>query len=361
MHAPHTDPVLHAFGQQIAWCERLGSPFTARLLRLLSAEIAAGGPAARLVAAWPGDPVADALALRLAGGLHALVLAGQAPALAACYPPHPAPADAAFLTALQATLAAQEESLRGFLASAPQTNEVGRSAVLLGGFLKIAAATALPLRLLEIGASAGLNLAWDRFFYRLGAAEWGDPESPVQLRPEWHGPLPPLGAPLSVMAREGCDLAPVPVRDPAQALRLRAYVWPDQHERLARLDGAIVLARQLGTEVAPADALDWLRPRLRPATGAATVLYHSIMWQYLPEATQQGILALLRAAAAAATPQAPLAWLRFEMPPGGGPAELRLTLWPGGAERRLATAHPHGQRIDWLGAQPGNPPPHPPN
>lgn len=350
MHATDTkDAVLHAFGKQIEWCDRLGSPFTARLLRLLASDIAAGGHTARLVAAWPGDPVADALALRLAGGLHALVLAGQAPALAACYPPHPDPADATLADALQTTLAEREEELRDFLVSPPQTNEVGRAGVLLGGFLEIAAATLLPLQLLEIGASAGLNLAWDRFCYRLGEAEWGDPASPVPLRPEWRGPLPPLGAPLAIAARAGCDVAPVALQDPAQALRLRAYVWPDQRDRLARLEGAIALARQLGTAVEQADALDWLRPRLHPNPGAATVLYHSIMWQYLPEATQQGILALLHRAAAEATPGAPLAWLRFEMPPEGGPPELRLTLWPGGVERRLATAHPHGQSIDWLG------------
>ncbi|MDQ1081985.1 DUF2332 domain-containing protein [Pseudoroseomonas cervicalis] len=344
-----TDAVLHAFGQQIEWCERLGSPLTARLLRWLSADIAAGGLAAPLVAAWPGDPLADALALRLAGGLHALVLAGQAPALAACYPPNPAPADAALAAALRAVLAARQEELRGFLASAPQTNEVGRAGVLLGGFLEIAAATRLPLALLEIGASAGLNLAWDRFSYRLGEAAWGDPASPVQLRPEWRGALPPLDAPLAIATRAGCDLAPMSAGDPAQALRLRAYVWPDQRDRLARLEGAIALARRLGTQVERADALDWLRPRLHPGPGRATVLYHSIMWQYLPAATQDGILALLRQAAAQATARAPLAWLRFEMPPAGGPPELRLTLWPDGTERRLAIAHPHGQSVDWLG------------
>lgn len=344
------DSILAAFDRQIGWCDTLGSPFTAALLRRLRDSLAQDGPAAALLRDWPGDPLADALALRLAGGLHALVLAGRAPALAAAWPPQPLPAPADFDALLAAALTAHADWLRGFLASAPQTNEVGRAGVLLGGFLTIAQATGLPLRLLEIGASAGLNTVWDRFRYRLGGLDWGDADSPVQLQPDWQGPTPPRAA-LRVATREACDLAPIDLESPEQRLRLRAYVWADQRDRLARLEGAIALARAAGLRVAAADAAAWLAPRLAgTAPGCATVLYHSIMWQYLPGATQQAILEQLRQAGARASAAAPLAWLRLEPPRPEARPELRLTLWPGGQEHRLAEAHAHGASVTWFGA-----------
>jgi len=341
-----TDAVLAAFAKQIGWCERLGSPFTARLLALLADDISRGGPAAALAGDWPGDPIADALPLRFAGALHALVLAGAAPDLAACYPPH---ATEPAWPALRDVLATRAAEIRQILASPPQTNEVGRSAVLLGGFLAVAATTALPLRLLEIGASAGLNLVWDRYRYRLGTAAWGDPASPLLLAPEWQGDLPPLAAPVQVAERAACDVAPIDLADPAQRLRLRAYVWADQRERLARLDAAIAIARAAGHRVDRADAADWLRARLAvPAEGRATVLYHSIMWQYMPAATRAAIAAEIDEAGARATPAAPFAWLRFEPPSAEAAPELALTLWPGGEPQRLAVAHAHGSKVAWL-------------
>ncbi|MCQ4160783.1 DUF2332 family protein [Roseomonas sp. GC11] len=341
-------PIVAAFRKQEEWCLRLGSPFTARLMAALAGDIVAGGPAAALVTPWPGDPLADALALRVAGGLHALVLSGAAPELAALYPPAEAP-PGALEAALPPLLAHHAAMLRDFLSTAPQTNEVGRSGVLLGGFLEVAQATRLPLRLLEIGASAGLNMGWDRYTYRLGEARWGDPASPVQLAPAWTGPLPPLAAPLAVASREGCDIAPVDLEDPAQRLRLRAYVWADQRARLTRLEAATTLVRAAGWRVDSAPAASWLRPRLAQLpTGATTLLYHSIMWQYMPESERHAIEALLSAAAARATPSSPLAWLRFEPPGTEAPPELTLTLWPDGTTRRLALAHPHGQTVQWL-------------
>ncbi len=238
--------------------------------------------------------------------------------------------------------------IQAFLASPPQTNEVGRSGVLLGGFACIANVTGLPLRTLEIGASAGLNLIWDQYRYTIGSAAWGDPASPVHLAPEWAGPLPPLSATLSVAWRAACDIAPIDIADAGQRLRLQAYVWPDQRDRLMRLVAAISLAREAGHRVVQADAATWLRDHLAaPQPGLATILYHSIMWQYMPEATQSAITALMQAAGGRATRQAPLAWLRYEPPPGGGEPELRLTTWPGG-EQRLAIAHPHGRTVTWL-------------
>ncbi len=329
----------------------VGITRTAEVLHHVRSDTELGGPCAALFADWPGDPLEDALALRMAGALHALLLRGQAPELSAIYPPQ-ADLDPARLRPTLIQIIEQHRAfIAAFLASPPQTNEVGRSAVLLGGFLQIAAEIRLPLRLLEIGASAGLNTIWDRYAYRLGSGTWGDPASPVQVAPDWTGPLPRLDAAVHVASRRACDVAPVDLEDPAQRLRLKAYVWADQRDRLERLDGAIALARASGTKVERAEASAWVRDRLRePAPGCVRVLYHSIMWQYMPLAARGAILADLDRAGREATPDAPLAWLRFEPSPDDRRRpDLRLTLWPSGGERCLAEAHAHGSSVTWLG------------
>lgn len=172
----------------------------------------------------------------------------------------------------------------------------------------------------------------------------------MRIAPRWEGPLPPLDARVRVIQRLACDMAPVDLEDPAQRLRLRAYVWADQPERLSRLESAISLARAYGPRVDRADAADWVGARLQESVEAsATVVYHSIMWQYLPAQTQADITASLERAGERATDAAPLAWLRFEpLHPESRP-ELRLTLWPGAREVRLAVAHPHGSSVRWSG------------
>ena len=342
--------VLAAFHRQIGWCASLGSPFTAEVLTRLAEDVAAGGVCAELLDAWPGDPVADALALRMAAAIHALALTGASPDLAACYGAGTR-APGRLAEVLRRVLADQRSFIQAFLASPPQTNEVGRSAVLVGGFLHVAAASGLPLRLLEIGASAGLNAVWDRFHYRLGTALWGDPTSPVRLAPDWQGPPPPTGTTVRIAERRACDLSPVDLEDAAQRLRLKAYVWADQPERLARLDAAIALARAARLHVERADAAAWVLARLDEPPGPhVTVLYHSIMWQYLPAPTQADIRASLEAAGRRATAASPLAWLRFEPSEPDRRPDLRLTLWPGAPDMRLAVADPHGRNVVWSGA-----------
>lgn len=343
--------LIESFREQVRWCDKLGSPFTARLLEALVQDWLDGGPMRTLLPAWTvGPPATDLVPLRLAGGLHALALSGRHPALTALYPPAAAQFDAAAIVPLLRRLLVDEaEWLRGFLASAPQTNETQRSAVLIGGYAAIAQATGLPLALCEIGASAGLNLLWDRFHYQLGAQRWGDAASPVQIAADWRGTPPALPAAIAVAERHGNDLMPVDLRDPQAVLRLRAYLWPDQAARAARLQGAITLAQQGLPPVDAGDAAEWVAHRLAAqAAGVATVLVHSVVWQYLPSATRSNIESTLAQAGARATRAAPLAWLRMEFYDSGAPAELRLTLWPGGEERVLARAHPHGEWAEWL-------------
>jgi len=343
-------PLAEAWTRQIAFCDAGGSPFTARVLEAAWAGHERGGSLAALLPHWPGNAWADAVPLRVAGALHALALSGADAELAALYPParetfdsERGPAAVARALAAHSTLVAE------YLACAPQTNEIGRSAVLLGGFAAIARETALPLATLEIGASAGLNQYWHRYRYELGVTQWGDGASPVVIASDWQGTPPELPAGIDVDSQAACDLAPIDLAAPGAALRLLSYVWPDQHERLARLRAAIALALSLGVHVEAADALDWVRRKLAAARpGRATVLYHSVMWQYLPEPTREALRHLIADAGARATREAPLAWLAFEVVGADADCELALTLWPGGARRMLATAHPHGRWVRWL-------------
>jgi hypothetical protein len=199
---------------------------------------------------------------------------------------------------------------------------------------------------LEIGASAGLNQIWDRYRYRYGDTIWGDPASPVEMACEWRGAPFDLGGPVPVASRAACDRAPIDIRDPAQRARLRAYLWPDQPDRLARLDGALELARASGIRVEQADAADWVDAKLAEAApDTVTVMYHSVVWQYLTAETRRRIRDRLGEVGRRRI----LAWLALEYV--GPDYELRLTLWRGkGAENRalLAKTHPHGAWIDWL-------------
>ncbi len=338
------------FAHQAQACDALGSPFTARLCRLLAGIVDDTTATGGRILAWPGDPRADALALRICGGLHRLVIEGRDAALVAAYPPNTA-SDDTLSAAVAGALARHDAALSAALDSAPQTNEIARSAMLLPGFLAVARDTGLPLALAEIGSSGGLNLLFDRFFYRYGDLSWGDPASPVRIGPELRSSTLPLGGDLVVQSRQGCDIAPVDVSTPEGALRLRSYVWADQTARLQRLEGAVAIARRHPFALGKADAAAFLRKTLaaRPA-GAAFVLFHSIMWQYLPRGTKEAILSALDEAGAQATPDAPIARLRMEpRDPKDGFATLSLTLWPGGETRRLAKCDFHGRWIEWTG------------
>lgn len=334
-------------------CAYLGSTFSAQMLEAAAADLQDGGPTAALMAAFAALDARSlmdaAVPLRFLGGLHDLALSGDDPGLAAAYPKPGVDLDAP--TAWRAARRAMLEHgprLAEFMEHEPQTNEVRRSVCLLGGFLTIARETGLPLRCFEIAASAGLNLSWDTYRYELGDTAWGPSDSPVVLPTEWRGALPPLDADVRVVERAACDRRPVDLTDPALRRRLLAYVWPDQFERLARISAAIELAQKRGVQVETADAVDWTRRLAAPRAGAATVIYHSVFWQYMPPQSQTALTQVIEDHGKSATPDAPLACLWMEPPPGAPAAmEVRRTLWPGGEERVLADVHPHGAAVSW--------------
>jgi hypothetical protein len=340
--------VRASFDSQAQACRRLGSPFTALLCELLAQGLDRDSSFGRHVLDWPGDPRADALALRCAGAFNAMARSGRAPALAALYPPA-APSPKALWSGILTAINAHDDVLTAYLDSAPQTNEVKRCAILLGGALTIAVETGLPLDVIEIGASAGLNLGFDGYRYELGEVVWGDPAAAVTIRSDWRGALPPRDATLAIVARRACDLNPLDPGNPAHRDRVMSYIWPDQSDRIATTQAAFDAAAAKPWRVEPADAAAWVEARLAEPQrdGEARVLMHTIMWQYLPQPTQKRIAEAVALAGAAATRTAPLAWLRMEADGQPGSAAVTLTVWPDGGEREIARADYHGRWVEW--------------
>jgi hypothetical protein len=345
--------VLDHFRLQAAESVGYGSRFVAELSARFADDLVSNGPVADLVGDWPSNPRADAVAMRLAGALHYAVLSNRDPALAALYPAQcPAWRMEEVWPVARAFLARERDWVQDFIKYPPQTNETRRSVVLLAAFLTFARDWRGPMDMLELGASAGLNLYWDRFRYRTAGWSWGDGASPVLIETDWRGPSPPVDVRPNVCARAACDQNPLDIADPEQRLRLKSYIWADQPERLARFDGAVTLALASNTRVDRADASIWLPQKLATrAMDAATIVYHSVFLQYPPPPARQAIVDAIAAAGAAATPQAPLAWVRLE--PEALTDNVRdslrmvldLTIWPGGERKILAYTDGHVRAV----------------
>ena len=269
---------------------------------------------------------------------------GRLPHLATHYSPNGLPDPEALWSALGEALSEASNEILPWLELAPQTNEVGRSAVLFAGLSHLSSIHEQPIHLFEIGASAGLNLNLDRYAYRFAGEQFGDPDSPLELSPSWQGPLPPCRK-VEIASRRGCDVFPLDTTDPGDREQLLAYVWPDQTERVERLAQALDIATSHPVRIEKAEAAEWTEQAI-PPTGLR-VLMHSIAFQYFPRDSQQRIAQHMEAIGTRS--DAALAWLRFELDPElENRFSLRLRLWPGGSDRLLAIAGPHGTPIEWI-------------
>jgi hypothetical protein len=350
---PPAEIAARRLRRQAVACRELGSPLYAALLGHAADDLLAGGPAADVLDGHLASPWRSALGLRLLGGVHALVLTGQAPELAAFYPSaggtaDPGPGYARAWAAMRQVLADRRDAVGAWLDRPPQTNEVGRAAALLGGLRHLAAEARLPVRLVEIGASAGLNLRADRFHVPGQAGRYGDPASPVTLGGAWRG-QPPPDVPFEVIGRTGGDRAPIDPATDQGRLTLAAYVWADQADRMERLRGALAVAAQVAADLRQELASGTLR-RTALAEGAWTVLWHSIVRQYLDDAQRAAVAEGIAALGAAATPSARFAWIALEpyRVTADGECDVTVTTWPGGRQRVLGTAPPHGMPVTWL-------------
>ena len=341
---------IASFATQAAYCAANGAPVTAALCLALASAIDNTTRTGAAVLAWPGHPVHDALPLRLASAVHGVWRAGDAPTLAALFAGSGNVVSNAAV--LREVLASHDEQLLPWLDGPPQTNEVGRAAQLMTGLLEIAARHGPRIELLEIGSSAGLNLMIDRFRIELAGVVTGPPDAPLTLTPEWQGPPPPAVA-INILTTRGVDVAPVDGTTDLGAQRLLAYVWPDHHARFTRLKSALTMLRADPPRVDSDDAVAWLAARLAEpqALGVTRVLMHSIVWQYLGKARQLQITTAMEGAAARATAQQPLGWVRVEANRTVHKHEITLRSWPGhGQSILLGHAHPHGFWVERLAA-----------
>ncbi len=326
-------------------CADLGSPFMQRLCTMLAERLEPGAPLTDRLFGWHGDlgPRGDSVPLRLAGALHALKLQGHS-GLAQVYPPHKLD-DEALWNAVASALASEAAFIDRWIDSPPQTNEVRRAACLIAAGHLLDERFGLPLSIMELGASAGLNLSWDRFALEAGGRRHGPEDAVLTLRPDWRG-LPLPAANPKVAEQTGVDLNPVDARSEAGRLRLLAYLWPDQPERIALTEAAI------GAVTSPPDrddAIDWLAERLTPKPGLTRLVYSTIAWQYFPRAAQERGERLIRQAGAQAQLESPLAWFGMETDGQSPGAAMTLRLWPSGETLQLGRIDFHGRWIDWAG------------
>lgn len=305
---------------------RAPSPLYAELLQRMADDWDAGGVVREICRGWERAPTGSVVQLRLLGGLHRIVLRGDAPALAAYYPTAGGTQgpDGVWSVALPVVQAHAAE-LHDALATAPQTNEPARSAALLTGVLHAVRQTGLSrVRLLEVGASGGLNLLVDHF--RLEGDGWasGPAGSPLVLGDVVHGPVRLPLPTWSVVGRRGCDLEPVDVSTDVGRLQLESFVWPDHVHRFHRLRAALAVAQDVPVQVDRSAAGEWLAEQLAAPVerDVLTVVWHSITRMYW---SSSEVAAVDRAVADAAT-RRPVARVAMEYGPDAPRAQLTVQL-----------------------------------
>jgi hypothetical protein len=329
-----------------AWHSPMYAYFSARMAE----DVEARGPTWDLLQPYAAEPPAEYYGFRALAGVHHMVLSGELPQLRAHYPSEGGDGDAeAAWPLVRAALEGMSPEILDSLRHPLQTNETARCGALVGGFLTVAAEAGLPLRVRELGASAGLNMHFDRYRYEQDGRAFGPADSPVRFVDHWLEGVPPFEAELEVASRRGCDLEPIDPTSTHGRTSLLAYILPDQLPRYELLREAIEVAQGFAAEVDREGIDTWIARELAdPPAGEATVVFHSLVWIYLDDGVRASTAATIEAAAGAATAERPLSWLRYELGPDLVECELRLRSWPGGEDRLLATGDVHLAPVRWL-------------
>lgn len=246
----------------------------------------------------------------------------------------------------------REELLPIIRSRLTQTNEVRRSAVLLPAFATIASETGMPLSLIEIGPSAGLNLLFDHYQYRYGDVRVGDPESPVVLDSEPRGAIPNFGLP-RVVSRAGIDINPLDVTNDEDVAWLRALLWPEHTDRLALMNAAIEVARRHRPVLVKGDLFELLTGMVAAAPGGSAV---SLFATFVLNQFSAAMLTSLRRLLLGLSRERELhlvvmgfsQFIDPSIPRAGDTSVWILRMKDGaGAYRLSSVANPHGRWIDW--------------
>jgi hypothetical protein len=297
----------------------------------------------------------------LLGVVHYLLLGGLDHPLAAVYAARsdadPGPLFRDLCLSHRAEVLALMETRR------TQTNECGRSAVIGPALTWVARQFGAPLALLDVGASAGLNLGCDRYFLDYGAAgSTGPAASDVRIECAVRGGVPPIAPQLpEIVARLGLDRSPIDLTDEGDARWMLACIWPDTG-RLERTRAAIRDAQLHPPTIRRGDMIDDLPAALAelPPDAVACV---TTTWAiaYLQRDGRERFAVQL----ADAGRERPVVWISGEglgvvsafadhRPPPEfddiEPSVLGAIRYDGGATEvtALAFVHPHGASIDWI-------------
>lgn len=289
----------------------------------------------------------------LFGAVQYLLLQGVEHPLAAHYPilagPEPPPGSA--FPSFRAFCLEHRERIAELIATRrTQTQVVRRCTCLLPAFGLVHREAGAPLALIDVGASAGLNLNFDRYAYRYlrdgsEVLRWGADAARVELEADLRGPGTPPEPPrdIPVASRDGIDLNPIDLADPGELLWLRALIWPEHVERHAQLVDAAAELEDSPVGLHRGDASRDLPHLLeRVPAEAALVVYSTIALYQVPREGRRRITEAL----ATRSRERPVWRVALE---GVHPPRLTLTRYgDGSAETELlARASPHGWWIEW--------------
>ncbi len=344
------EKIRAGYEQQIAYCMANDAPLTARICRAIMTIADENTRTGSRILNWDGEVIPDALPLRSAAPFHALYQSGKAPALAAIYEGKESQQEQ-INNLIDTAMHIFDDEIYPWLDTPPQTNEPGRCAALMSGLMILSQRHNLPIEILEIGSSAGLNLNIHRYHFDLGGIKTGPSDSNILIKPEWRSETTPPSVQPNIISTKGVDLYPIDCKDERTRERLLAYVWPEQKLRLERTAEAIKMARDYPVDLSQGDAADWLEQQLEIPQEAGTmrVLMHSIVWQYLPRDTQKRISKAMEKAGQNSSNDRILAWVALETNQSMRQHELSIRSWPDHSDAQiLGHAHAHGFWVNWL-------------
>jgi hypothetical protein len=325
--------------QQSASCAHLGSPLYAEIFQALATDLTNNGVTAQIAEHLTIRPQRDAAPLRIAGAIHRLALTGKAPSIARHFPSTGGHLGPTLVADYLEALATFRDDIDDGLSRSVQTNEVGRTTMLVTGMSFFAREVGIPAtHLREVGSSCGLNLQVDEYFFEANGTRYGNGNALVRFEDSvWGTPRPDIAQCPVLLSRAGCDIAPLDARNENDQFTLLSFVWPDQFDRFARLRNAINNACVSPTYVSPhqKDAAEWVHQQFENISPNEPVLiFHSIVWQYLSQKTKDAFREAVNNHCTSRS--APTGWLRME--PAGPVADLRIDIWQG-------TEKTHGDQV----------------